>query len=158
MTESMIMSDADCFCSSISYFFPHILDNYLLNTLVDIAISPWLELSSTSSQEYLSSLKEEVIKYYCLQSDECMVLGVVKQGKIRTAHIWRRSKANTMYLFNLQNKIDSPRNWLRLTKSIEQEFDRLSLTIIQENSQLKVQTILNIAIDLLHSISSYQSV
>jgi hypothetical protein len=122
-------------------------------------MSLWLELtSSTSSREYSRSLKEKVINYYCLRSDECMIVDVVKQGKVRTAHIWPASRANTIDLFNLQSKISNPQNYLRLTKSIVQEFDRLSVTIILENSQLKVQKTLNTAIDVLHSNSLYQSV
>ena len=101
-----------------------ILVNHVLKTLVDALISPWLELSSsTSSQEFSRTLKEEVIRYYCLEPDEYMVVGVVKQGKVRTAHIWPRFKASTMSFFNLNNQINNPRNCLRLMKSIEKEFD-----------------------------------
>ena len=116
-----------------------VIVNHLLKTVVDMAISPWSDLSSNSSHRSSECLKDDVLNYYDLRPNQCMVLGILSQGKVRTAHIWPRSKGNTMALFNLHNKVNSARNCLRLAESIEQEFDRLSLTIIQEDSKLKVR-------------------
>jgi hypothetical protein len=132
-------------------FILFLVDN-LLKTIIDLSMNPWIDLSSNSSQSSSRSLKYDVIKYYNLLPNQCMILGVVRNIKVQTAHIWPRCKGNTMGLFNLKNPVNCVRNCLRLTESIEKEFDRLSLTIIRDTSHLKVCHIRNTIIDLLYSI------
>lgn len=160
ITEGMRRNIADCFYSSISYILFRILVNHSLKQLTDMALSPWSDIeSSTSSQEYSELLEQEVIKYYGLKPNQCMVLGVINQEEIKTAHIWPKDRSTGMIIFNLQHEINNPRNCLRWIKSIEEEFDQLSLTIIEEDCQLKVHLkILNAIIDFLPSSPSYESV
>jgi hypothetical protein len=132
-------------------FILFLVDN-LLKTIIDVSMNPWIDLSSDSSQSSSRSLKYDVIKYYNLLPNQCIVLGVVRNIKVQTAHIWPRSKGNTMSLCNLKNRVNCIRNCVRLTESIEKEIDRLSLTIIRDKSHLKVCHIRNTIIDLLYSI------
>ena len=62
-----------------------------------------------------------------------------RYADVVNAHIWPKHThgENLLSMFGLSNdSLDDPRNYLRLSKSLELAFDNKTITIIQQNQKL----------------------
>jgi len=89
----------------------------LVQPIISRAVDPWdiTARSQTSSDTSLS--KYDIIKFYNLSENECMVCG--RSAEVVNAHIWpKHTKGeNLLSMFCLTTEdLNNPRNYLRLCK------------------------------------------
>jgi len=100
---------------------------------------PYVAVSAAHySKDDSESVKGASMTYYGLSDDKfCQVLGAVDPNHVSVinAHIWPRSAAVDLVLFDLQpGEIHSARNVLRLHKDIERAFDHRQITFVENNA------------------------
>ena len=109
---------------------------------------PYVAVSAAHySRDDSQSVKEASIAYYGLSNEKfCQVLGAVDPNRVSVinAHIWPRSAAQDLVLFDLQpEEIHSERNVLRLHKDIERAFDHRDLAFVENDAGALVAKVLN---------------
>jgi hypothetical protein len=103
--------------------------------MADIS-DPWENIrSETDSAVRISEVMnlDHVSEYYAVcKKGQCMVLGPITHSDIVCAHIWpRQTLGKGLEMFGLAPfDLNSPRNFLRLHKTIEREFDYKRLTFL----------------------------
>ena len=110
-----------------------------LNFVLQDAVDPW-ERIHTETTEVAKSIRAIQLKpvsdyYGTPQKHYCMVLGKITHAEIRCAHIWPNATAGRgLEAMGLSTTdVSSPRNFLRLHKSLEHAFDHKRLTFIPSN-------------------------
>ena len=100
-----------------------------------------------SSKDDADSVRTASIACYGLGGEKfSQVLGAVDPNHVSVinAHIWPRSAAQDLVLFDLQSdNIHDERNVLRLQKDVERAFDGRELTFVQNEAGGLVVKVLN---------------
>lgn len=109
---------------------------------------PYVAISAAHySRDDSQSVRTASIAYFGLDDEKfCQVLGAVdpNQVSVINAHVWPRSAAQDLVLFDLQpGNIHDERNVLRLQKDIERAFDGRELTFVQNINDSLVVKVLN---------------
>mmetsp|Transcript_2256 Transcript_2256/g.6362 ORF Transcript_2256/g.6362 Transcript_2256/m.6362 type:complete len:305 (-) Transcript_2256:2001-2915(-) len=120
----------------------------LLQRFLASHADPYVAVSATHySRDDSQSVQAASIAYYGLCNEKfCQVLGAVDRNRVSVinAHIWPRSAAQDLILFDLQPaKIHDERNVLRLQKDIERAFDHRELTFVENDEGALVVKVIN---------------
>ncbi|CAF1683285.1 unnamed protein product [Rotaria magnacalcarata] len=109
----------------------------LVQPTVGRAIDPW-DITARSQGSSASSLpKQIIINYYGIHENECMICG--RCSDVVNAHIWPKHTRGEYLLsmFDLAaENLNDPRNYLRLSKSLELAFDNKTITVIYQHGKL----------------------
>jgi hypothetical protein len=147
-----------------------------LKHTLELVLDPWEQIHSEVTEiiEAESNLHlDNVSDFYSIPKNQyCMVLGKVTYCHVICAHIWPKcTMGKGLDVIGLERRdINSPRNFLRLHKSIENAFDkkRLYFSYIMEGDDIRfvvkildptlLQETLTVAKDTTISFASLQDV
>lgn len=111
--------------------------NYVLSELLD----PWekIQTDSSSVNDESAPKKEELERYYNIETNNCMLLGTLPDqhfcANIQRAHIWpKHTHGRGLEILELSpHDLNSPRNYLLLQAEIEYYFDRKKFILLPVN-------------------------
>lgn len=109
----------------------------LVQPIIERAIDPWDVIARSQGTSCSSLPKQVITSFYGIKDNECMICG--RCTDVVNTHIWPKHThgEHLLTMFGLSNdNLNDPRNYLRLTKSLELAFDNKTITIIQQNQTL----------------------
>jgi len=102
----------------------------MISAVSAMLLRPWDKISQStqSSKQSNDERTEQVLEFYGIQRERCMVLGATRAPVI-TSHIWpKHTCGQGLTIFGLvREDVNNERNLLRLHHRIEHHFDRRNL-------------------------------